>query len=186
MLAESDLAPFFDNARREWFRLEGLAEYAVDVEQERFRAYLAGEPYDPEGEPRAWYEEIRRRVAEGIVFRKVRILRGPLSEYERWECEWSYPATERAGQRTHVIDLAETPNPPQLPGYDWWMFDEAVVLRMHYADDGGFVGADEIRDPAEVAAHVRYRDAALRVAVPFPVYWHGHPHYHRQHWTSTG
>ncbi|CAJ64971.1 MULTISPECIES: DUF6879 family protein [Frankia] len=182
MLSESELDPLFNDARSEWFRLEGHHTYSTTVEQPRLHAYLAGEPYDQASEPTAWLAEIHDRVAGGLRFRKVRVLQGPLSAYERWECEWSYPATERAGQRTFVLDLAETPDPPALPDYDWWMFDERLVLRMHYDAAGNFVGGELLDDPIAAAAHVSFRDAALAAAVPFPAYWAGHPQYWRRNW----
>ncbi len=81
-----------------------------------------------------------------------------------------------------MLDLADTADPPKLPGYDWWMLDERVVLRFHYDTDGAFLGADPLEDPAELADHRRYRDAALAAAVPFPEYWAAHPQYWRENW----
>jgi hypothetical protein len=185
VLSEAELDPFFDEVARDLFRMEARREYAVGVESDRLRAYLAGEPYDPSAEPAGWYSYIRGKVNAGVAFRKVRVVRTPLSLYERWECEWSYPATERCGQRTFILDLAEAPEPLELPGYDWWMFDERVVLRMHYDDAGGFVGAERL-DQATVGAHVGYRDAALAVAVPFPAWWAAHPQDWRDNWLDAG
>jgi hypothetical protein len=185
MLSEGELDPFFDEARTEWFRLETLHAYTASFEQPRLRAYLAGEPYDAVPEPTAWYEEIKRRTDEGVAYRKVRVLRGPLSEYERWELEWGYTGSERHGQRTYIIDLAETPDAPELPAYDWWMFDERIVLRFYYDDAGRFLGADPIDDPGRVAEHVGYRDMALVVATRFAEYWKTHPQYWRENWLGS-
>ncbi|WP_439677115.1 DUF6879 family protein [Embleya sp. MST-111070] len=184
LLTEAEFDACFDDARFEAFRLEALSAYAVPVETPRFRSYLAGEPYDPEAEPAAWYDYIRERTAAGVTFRKVRMLKGPLSEYERWECEWSYTATERVGQRTHVIDLAEMTAPDELPSYDWWMFDRASVVRMHYGDGGEFIGAERLGDEV-VLRHVRWRDEAVAAAVSFPDYWDAHPQYWRQNWSAA-
>jgi hypothetical protein len=65
------------------------------------------------------------------------------------------------------------------------MFDERMVLRFHYDEKGAFLGADPVEDPGQVAEHVRYRDAALAAAVPFPHYWAAHPQYWRENWLST-
>jgi hypothetical protein len=185
MLSNAEFDACFDEARSEWFRLESHGSYTVDVEQPRFRAYVAGEPYDPEAEPKAWYAEIERRVSEGVAYRKVRVVDGPLSEYERWECEWSYTATEERGQRTFILDRSEAAAVPELPGYDWWLIDGRVVLRMHYDGSGGFIGAERLDNAGAVAEHSRWRDAALAAAVPFPDYWRAHPQYWRQHWLTA-
>lgn len=185
MLSDTELEPFFDGARTEWFRLEALPTYSMGFEQPRLRAYLAGEPYESVPEPTAWHEEIQRRTGEGVTYRKVRVVHGPLSEYERWEMEWGYTGSEQHGQRTFIIDLAETPVPPELPEYDWWMFDERVVLRFHYDEEGRFLGAEPIDDAVRVAGHVRYRDAALAVATRFPDYWDTHRQYWRENWLGS-
>lgn len=184
MLNESDLDPFFDQATTSWFRFEAHRTYTTSFEQPRLHAYLAGEPYDASSEPTQWLDYIQQRAADGIAFSKVRVVAGPLTAYERWECEWSYPATERAGQRTFILDLAETSNLPHLNDYDWWMFDDAAVLKMHYADDGTFVGAESLDDPDVVADHVKHKAAALAAAVAFNNYWTAHPQYWRQNWVD--
>ena len=185
MLSEADLDPFFDAIRREAFRLEALPSYAVPVEAAGLAAYLAGDPYQKSGAGQAFNEYIRSQVEAGVTWRRARVVRGPLSDYERWECEWGYAMSEQSGHHTFVLDLAETPDPPELPSYDWWMFDERVVLPFHYDGEGAFLGADLLDDPGQVSEHVRHRDAALAAAVPFPQYWAAHPQYWRENWLST-
>jgi hypothetical protein len=185
VLSESDLDPFFDQAASDWFRFEAHRTYNATFEQSRLRAYIAGEPYDPSSEPRQWLDYIRQRVTQGISFSKVRVVSSPLTAYERWECEWSYPATEHAGQRTFILDLAEVPQPPPLTDYDWWMFDNTTVLRMHYDDNGAFVGAEDIVDPTLVTEHVHHKDVALEMSSPFHDYWAAHPQYWRQNWVDA-
>ena len=185
MLTEADLDPFFDAIRREAFRLEALPAYALAAESAGLRAYLAGEPFQKSDAGRAFHEYVRGQVESGVTWHRVRVVRGPLSDYERWQCEWGYTLSEQVGHDTFVLDLAEAPDPPELPGYDWWMLDERVVLRFHYDDRGAFLGADPVDDPGQVAEHIRYRDAALAAAVPFPRYWAAHPQYWRENWLTT-
>jgi hypothetical protein len=184
LLSEADLDPIFDAARFDAFRLEIRPTYTSDVESPRLRSYLAGDPYDPAAEPHEWYQYIQDWTDRGVNFRKVHVVRSPLSEYLRWECEWSYTATERRGQRTHILDLAEVDAPPALPDYDFWMFDESVVLKFVYNDSGGFVGAERL-SISVTGRHVGYRDAALKAATPFPAYWQAHPNYWRDNWINS-
>lgn len=185
MLSETELDPFFDAARHEAFRLEALPAYAVPVESAGLRAYLAGEPFEKSKAGEAFNEYVRSQVQAGVDWRRVRKVRGPLTEYERWECEWGYVVSERFGHHTFVLDLAETLSAPDLPDYDWWMFDERVVLRFHYDQHGAFLGADPLDGADQVAAHIAYRDAALAAAVPFPHYWAAHPQYWRENWLKA-
>jgi hypothetical protein len=184
MLSEADLDPFFDAIRREAFRVEALPSYAVPVESAGLGAYLAGEPFQKSEAGQQFNEFIRGQVEAGVTWRRVRVVQGPLSDYERWECEWGFAQSEQLGHRTFVLDRAESADPPELPGYDWWMLDERAVLLFHY-DDGRFAGADVVDEPGRVAEHVRYRDAALAAAVPFPEYWAAHPQYWRENWLGT-
>jgi len=186
MLNEADLDPFFDTIRREAFRVEALPAYAVPVESAGLGAYLAGKPFQKSDAGQQFNEFVRSQVEAGVTWHRVRVMRGPLSDYERWECEWGYAQSEHLGHHTFILDLAEIADPPELPGYDWWMFDERVVLLFHYDDDGQFIGADPINEPGQVAEHVRFRDTALAAAVPFPAYWDAHPQYWRENWLSTG
>lgn len=185
MLSESDLDPFFDAIRHEAFRLEALPAYALAVESAGLRAYLAGEPFQKSEAGQAFNDYVRGQVEAGVAWRRVRVVRSPLTDYERWECEWGYTVSEQHGHHTFVLDLAETADPPELPGYDWWMFDGRVVLRFHYDHQGGFLGADPIDEPGQVAEHIRYRDAALDAAVPFPQYWAAHPQFWRENWLKV-
>jgi len=182
MLSESELDPYFDGIQREAFRLEALSSYAVSSESAGMRAYLAGEPYEKSDAGQAFKEYVRGQVESGVRWHRVRVVSGPLSDYERWEFEWGYTVNEQIGYPTFVLDLSEAADPPALPGYDWWMLDEQVVLRFHYDNNGAFVGADALGAPDELAEHQRFRDAALAAAIPFPQYWAAHPQYWRQNW----
>lgn len=185
MLREAELDPFFDTIRLEAFRLEALPAYAAPVESAGLRAYLAGEPFQKSQAGEAFNEYIRGQVEAGVTWHRVRVVRSPLSDYERWECEWAYTVSEEIGHHTFVIDLSETTDPPELPDYDWWMLDERVVLRFHYDASGGFLGADPLEDAGQLAEHRQYRDAALAAAVPFPEYWTAHPRYWRENWLEA-
>jgi hypothetical protein len=185
MLTEADLDPYFDAIRTEAFRLEALPAYAVSSESSALHAYLAGEPYQKSEAGQAFKEFIRSQVEAGIAWHRVRVVRGPLSDYERWECEWGFTVNEELGYPTFILDLAETQHPPRLPDYDWWMLDERIVLRFHYDGNGAFLGADPLGEPDRVAEHRRYRDDALAAAVPFPRYWASHPQYWRENWLKA-
>lgn len=182
MLTEAELDPYFDAVRREAFRVESLPAYAVASESAGLRAYLAGEPYAISDAGLAFKHYVRGQVESGIKWHRVRVVRGPLTDYERWECEWGYTANEQFGYPTFVLDLSDAAEPPDLPGYDWWMLDEQVVLRFHYDAQGSFAGADALTDAADLAEHLRYRDAALAAAAPFPHYWAAHRQYWRENW----
>lgn len=183
MLSEARLDAYFDQIKSDAFRFEALDHYGVAVESDLFRSYLAGEP-EQVGRTNEWFEFIHRETEAGRTFRKVHIVRGPLSDYLRFEFEWSYPVSERYGQRAYVLDLTEVAESPEFPPYDFWMLDEQTVLRMHYDAHGVFLGAS-LLDESATARHVRYRDELLTAATPFETYWAAHPQYWRKNWLTA-
>ncbi|MFC6088918.1 DUF6879 family protein [Saccharothrix lopnurensis] len=132
-----------------------------------------------------WNDFIRAKVADGVRRDEVHVCRGPLTDHERWALERPCADTERAGQRLYVLDLAEVAEPPELPDYDYWMYDESAVVRMLYDEDGKHPGHERLPD-AEVAAHVAHRNAAVAAATSCPEYRATHPVYWRENRARTG
>ncbi|MGH2370891.1 MAG: DUF6879 family protein, partial [Chloroflexota bacterium] len=56
------------------------------------------------------------------------------------------------------------------PVHDFWLFDEAIGVRMRYDESGRFLFAERLTDPAEVAAYRRARDVAMAHAIPLVRY----------------
>lgn len=124
-----------------------------------------------------WYEFMAEQVAAGKRFYRVRIVASPLNEYLRYEFGWGYPHYEKRGSEVFVLDVTERGRPDGLPDEDFYLLDDERVLRMHYDDEGIFLGASYA--PAEeLPRYRRYRDLGMAAAVPFPEYWAAHPEYH--------
>lgn len=164
------------------FRLEVLREYDSDRERDNIAAYLADEP--KASFTSDWNDFIRSKIEAGVVWNKVHVCRSPLTDYGRWAFEWPCADTEEAGQRLYVLDLAEVAEPPALPNYDYWMYDESVVVRMIYDEAGRYLGNERLPD-ADVAAHVAYRNAAIAAATNYPDYWASHPRFWRENWSTA-
>ena len=140
--------------------------------------YLAGEPAPSMLVKGPWLERLSRDRAAGIRRYRVHLLRSPLSDYLRYECEWGYRYTSAAGEEVYILDTAEFTEPVDLPAEDFWIFDDEHVVVMDYDDGGRFVGGD-LRPPDEIPVYHDRRDFALSLAVPFEQYWAEHPQYWR-------
>jgi hypothetical protein len=89
----------------------------------------------------------RRR---GVVIRRARIVSEPVTDYIRWEHEIT-SANVKAGEdvrwlpRRRASDLL-------LPGNDFWVFDDRVVLWTHFTGEGEISpeGWEVTEDPAQV------------------------------------
>lgn len=173
MLTEAEMEKFFDDhLTKSAFRLEALDHYEVASDGDDFARFKAGEAEPDSERKNQWLDVLRAEKEAGILEHRVRVLRTPLGEYLRFECEWGYVLNSEAGEEIHVLDLAERELPPEVVDHDFWLIDDKYPLRMHYSDAGEFVGA-ELVDNLE--RYQKARDAALTAAEPFEQWWARHP-----------
>lgn len=64
--------------------------YEVASDGEDYRRYVRGEPGPDLARKGPWLERLRREAAAGIRNQRVHIMRSPLTDYLRYECEWGY------------------------------------------------------------------------------------------------
>jgi len=184
VLSETELEALFDKFQHAAFRMETLPRYTVGSEAERLRRYFAGEPLEIESGTREWLEFMAAEIGSGKRWHKVHILRSPISDYLRFECEWGYAVSTEYGQEVLILDESERPRPAGIPDEDFWLFDDDAVARLHYDAEGRFLGA-ELAESATLPAYRRYRDLALEVAEPFASWWARHPEYLRENWLDS-
>lgn len=183
MLLDLDAVDAFieDRFTRSAFRLEVLDTYTVDSDRDNFERYLTGGtvPYWAEGDE--WMDKLAHDRAAGKRNYRVHVVHSPLNEYLRYECEWGYIYTSRAGEDIYILDTAETPRPAGLIDEDFYLVDDEHVLVMRYDSEGHVLGG-EPRPPSETPRYRHCRDVAMAHAVSFSTYWAGHPQYWRENW----
>lgn len=160
----------------ELFRLETLPYYAAESDAPEYRAWLRGEPGPDLDGKRDWLQGIADDTDAGRPWRRVRIVRGPLSEYEQYEMAWCYGPNAAAGEQIRVLDLAEVPLSLPEVG-DFFVMDGSTAIRMHYDRTGALLGAEIVQSGA--AAYVALRALLWHVAEPFGTWWARHPRYAR-------
>lgn len=168
MLEGEDFGRLFETFERTAFRLETLAVYDVEDEQEEIERFLAGEDMGPEWDDNPW---VRSMTDQGKSVSRVHVLRSPLTDYLRYELA-AYPGNIKAGESIGIIDLAAR-DVAGVPDHDFWLFDDRDVYRMHYTPEGKFIGA-ELLPGDRLTEYQGYRDVALAHAVPFDSYWERH------------
>lgn len=181
LLDLSRLTELVEGTDHDAFRIETLPAYATPITSAEYRRWLDGE-VEPNWEARKpWLDTLTRWVREGRQRRRVRVIHDPISTYERYACDWSYPSSVEAGELVRVLDLAEQEPPEKLLSApeDWSLLDDRKVVKMHYGSDSQFQGAQVVgADRLEL-----YRSAAAAVweaAVPFGQWWASHPQHHRR------
>ncbi len=166
---------------RSAFRLEVLDRYTVDSDQENVQSYLTGGPAPSWAAGDEWMDKLARDRAAGKRNCRVHVLRSPLSDYLRYECEWGYTYTSRAGEEIYILDLSETSRPEGLVDEDFYLIDDEHALVIRYDDNGRLLGGEPVA-AADTSRYRRCRDVALAHAQPFGRYWAEHPQFWRQNW----
>jgi hypothetical protein len=139
-------APTFDellrSAARAALHLEMRDGYSL--KDPAFIAWQGGERVDPTIYWPQWYNLLRPVVARGVQVHRARIVSEPVSEYIRFEHAITAALNIAAGEdvrwlsRRRASDLA-------LPGNDFWLFDNRIVMLNHFSGDGDSV-AHEVTD----------------------------------------
>lgn len=142
------------------FRLEVREAYNEPSEQADLRRYIE-EGWTDRERTSDWLIHVRRVMADGVRFHRVRVVSLLLSTYNEWGL-LEVEVTNRAGDDIRYLprDLADG-----LPHHDDWLLDSKTVAKMHFADDDRFLGAELIEDPALVVEHNYWRDVAWHHAV---------------------
>lgn len=153
--------------RRCAFRLETLPEYRMPNEVGRQELYMSGAPR-PQDYNADWHADIRRWASQGKILQRVRVVRPPLTDYQHRQFDWAYPGNLQAGEDTRVLDGAKA-DELGLPGWDFWFFDDEVVLRLNYTEDGTFADRSVLSD-ADPDQFRRYRELALTHSTVFWTY----------------
>ncbi len=155
------------------FRLENRDAYSSVSDGGDFARFVAGEDGPLEGA--AWQERLERDTAAGRRWTKVHVIRGALSDYERYCAAWPWPRTTEAGEDLRVLEAGQY----DLEGVpDFFVLERRHVVRSSYDDTGRFVGAYVVPEPDAAV----YRNLAARVwadSVPFAAWWDAHPLEHR-------
>lgn len=149
-----------DYKRTAW-RFETQPAYSMPNEEENLRRWRAGE-HKPESHNATWHDTVRRAVGAGKTIGRVRTVRHPLTEYQRFQLDWAIPGNIAAGEDIRILDL--TGLDLDLPSQDFWIFDEGTVVDLNFRPDGTLINVDKLEEP-DLDQYLKWRDTALAHAV---------------------
>lgn len=164
------------------YRWERQPAYEVATDGTNYKRYLDGLQPDW-SEFQTWFQHLaleraRHNMAGTDGRYRVRLYHDPITDYELYESE-VYVQTAAAGEHIYVLDPASMCLPDVMIEHDYWLLDDQHAVRMHYAEDGTFLGATEV--PYLLDAYRACRACALLYARPFENWWAAHPEHHRDH-----
>ena len=146
-------------------RLETLQYYDVSGDEERQRAFLAGETLPPprqgKADDLALIADLRKR---GRYVGRVHVVDRPLSDYVRYELA-VYAENVAAGEGVLIADRSAH---PELEGLvrDFAIFDSETVVLFDYDDDGRVHGYRVAGDRETVKRCMAEYDLAADLARP--------------------
>jgi hypothetical protein len=169
---DPEWAGLFENFQNSAYRLEGQQMYSSPTEDAALARFSAGHPA---GLDLTWrIAQGRASTAAGKIETIVRIVVEPPTAYTRLQLS-VYPEFAAAGEDIRIIAVPQGSRPTELPPYDYWLFDDREVWKLHYYENFRFRGAELLDDPDAVEEHLRYRDLALALAVPLHEYLASRP-----------
>lgn len=147
--------------------LETRDAYGTEAELPHMAKWAAGKPDDLEW-LQAWCATLREHVRAGRSVRRARVVSEPLSEYQRWSISIAHPMVE-AGEdirwvpRRLVSSIA-------IPGNDFYVFDDRLVVFLHYAGNGLATGKVGSTEPADIQLCRSAFETVWKLAIPHSEY----------------
>jgi len=138
-----------------------------------FTGWQRGQRFDPadwDSWWRPWLDIVVAARSHGVIIRRARIVSEPVSEYIRWEYDITF-TNVKAGEdvrwlpRRRASDLL-------LPGNDFWVFDDRLVLWNHFTGEGEVApeGREVTEDPALVKTCAAAFESVWERAIPHEEY----------------
>ncbi|MER5888566.1 DUF6879 family protein [Streptomyces sp. NPDC001941] len=158
---------YFDSFTHDAWRFEAQPTYTMPSEQENIARFLRGEP-KPEAHNAGWHRDVRTYKATGRTIGRVRIVRQPLTDYQRYQFAWGIPGNIAAGEDIRVLDVTHDDHGLPLTGRDWWMFDDARLVHLNFRPDGTQI--DRATFDGDLAPYREWRRVAVERSVSFAEY----------------
>ncbi|MFF8319320.1 DUF6879 family protein [Streptomyces bobili] len=157
----------FDSFEREAWRFEAQPAYTMPKEAENIARFLRGEPKPADHNSR-WHERVRGFTASGRTIGRVRVVRQPLTEYQRYQFTWGIPGNIEAGENIRVLDVTQDDYGLPLSETDWWMFDEARIVHLNFRPDGTQINRELFT--GSITPYMEWKRISLIHSVPFAEY----------------
>lgn len=164
-----DLAELFTVCKRSALHLEMRDGYTLnDPMLDEWRAGRRHDPAEPASWWRPWLELMRSVTGRGVEVRRARIVSEPVSEYIRFEYDLTFMnifvgENVRWLSRREATDIA-------LPGNDFWLFDDEVLVVNHFAGNGDKAAAELVDDATTIKLCSSAFEAVWDRAIPHKRY----------------
>jgi hypothetical protein len=166
--SSEELTELCKGIRTSFVHLETRDAYGTETELPHIEKWRRGEPDDSDWLD-WWLEMLRGHRAAGRTCRRARIVSEPVSEYQHW----SLSHVGRFVDAGEDISYVARPRLATicLPGSgDFYVFDDALVLFLHYAGSGLNTAFETTEDPQVVRTCREAFETVWDLATPFRDY----------------
>lgn len=153
----------------DFFKLETLQKYAMDTEDEVYKAFKAGDTEKVNKLFRDMLSSETDDTNSSVKSSRIHIVTLPLSEYLMFEIE-SYKVSEELGESIYLVEQSAAMaalNNIGVPIKDFLMFDEKAVILHTFDDEGNLQYSELIGDQEEVSKYIQVRRVLEGISVPF-------------------
>jgi hypothetical protein len=159
-----ELKQLCQGIRKSFVHLETRDAYGTETELPHMAKWRRGEPDDF-----AWFawwlEMLRGHRAAGRTCRRARVVSEPLSDYQRWVLSFAGMYVD-AGEETSYVPRPRLTD-VLLPGSgDFYVFDDELVLFLHYAGHGTNTAYETTDDSRTVRTCREAFEAVWELATP--------------------
>jgi hypothetical protein len=158
----------FTSFERTARRLETRDRDAAD--QALFERWLAGELPEPAVADKVvvWLDQVRGATAAGKRYERVRVVQEPPTAYQRFALA-TCRRSVAAGEDIRYLNRDQA-NELDLPGHDFWLFDDDRLVLLYLTADDRTLGEQVIADPAVAQQHRQWFERAQASAMPYTAY----------------
>ncbi|WP_043465277.1 DUF6879 family protein [Kitasatospora sp. MBT66] len=162
-----DFAELLRGAKRSAVHLEMRDSYSVGDEAEAFEHFKKTGEVD--NDPAAsfwptWVPLVEGAISRGVVMRRARIVSEPVTDYIRYEHAIT-PVNIAAGEQVRWLPRSRA-SAIALPGNDFWLIDERLVLFHWFTGDGDWAGHAFSGDEAAVKLCTSAFEAVWAAGIP--------------------
>jgi hypothetical protein len=157
----------FTSFQREALHLEMRDSYGTAEEIPHLRKWEAGEP-DDAGWLRPWFDLVSTGTRAGKVFRRACIVSEPISNYQKWALK-DTPLFVEAGEDIRWVPRSRV-STVALPGNDFWLFDDEIVVFLIFAASGLVVDRYSTTDRSAIELCQTSFEEVWKLSIPHGEY----------------
>jgi len=132
---------YFNSFQKSAFRVEILQRYNVDEEREAYEFFMKNKKV-PDWLWEDWRDIVRQAESRWAIMQRVHLIQFPISSYVLFEME----AYKKNVEVWEEIFYLPSENCSIEVNSDFWIFDDNVVLKMFYDEDGCFLKFEEMEN----------------------------------------